>query len=193
MCCGMPLSGVAVKPSGGFREEVKARRTRPRTHLSPPRALQVRDLYWTFRNFRNRVADFLRYRRVTANMDERFPDATAAQLERGDHTCIVCREDMVAGGRNKVLPCGHVFHLHCLRCAAAATPRAGTAARLLMLCRTPSRGTTLPRGLQEARLCDMKSFSPQSAAEGCGTGFIDLVGKLPIASCHRHVAQETDN
>lgn len=32
---------------------------------------QVRDLYWTFRNFRNRVADFLRYRRVTANMDER--------------------------------------------------------------------------------------------------------------------------
>lgn len=101
---------------------MKARRTRPRTHLSPPRALQVRDLYWTFRNFRNRVADFLRYRRVTANMDERFPDATAAQLERGDHTCIVCREDMVAGGRNKVLPCGHVFHLHCLRCAAAATP-----------------------------------------------------------------------
>ena len=24
--------------------------------------MQVRDLYWTFRNFRNRVADFLRYR-----------------------------------------------------------------------------------------------------------------------------------
>lgn len=39
-------------------------------------ATQVRDLYWTFRNFCNRVADFLRYRRVTANMDERFPDAT---------------------------------------------------------------------------------------------------------------------
>ena len=34
--------------------------------------LQVRDLYWTARNFRNRVSDFLRYRRVTANMDERF-------------------------------------------------------------------------------------------------------------------------
>ena len=36
---------------------------------------QVRDLYWTFRNFRNRVVDFLRYRRVTANMDERFAEA----------------------------------------------------------------------------------------------------------------------
>lgn len=24
--------------------------------------MQVRDLYWTVRNFRNRVADFLRYR-----------------------------------------------------------------------------------------------------------------------------------
>ena len=88
----------------------------------------MRDLYWTFRNFRNRVADFLRYRRVTANMDERFPDATAPQLERGDHTCIVCREDMVEGGRNKVLPCGHVFHLHCLRCAAGAGRGAGAGA-----------------------------------------------------------------
>jgi len=32
----------------------------------------VRDLYWTVRNFRQRVLDFLRYRRVTANLDERF-------------------------------------------------------------------------------------------------------------------------
>ena len=41
--------------------------------LTGPGHAQVRDLYWTFRNFRNRVVDFLRYRRVTANMDERFP------------------------------------------------------------------------------------------------------------------------
>lgn len=31
--------------------------------LPPP--LQVRDLYWTFRNFQTRVRDFLRYRRLT--------------------------------------------------------------------------------------------------------------------------------
>jgi E3 ubiquitin-protein ligase synoviolin len=125
--------------------------------------LQVRDLYWTFRNFRNRVADFLRYRRVTANMDERcahlagssrlgpvakgvtslwqehmfgqstladthsticrFPDATEEELQRADNTCIVCREDMAPGGRNKKLRCNHVFHLHCLR--YARHPRVG--------------------------------------------------------------------
>ena len=46
----------------------------PQPHLYhyTPLPLQVRDLYWTARNFRNRVSDFLRYRRVTANMDERF-------------------------------------------------------------------------------------------------------------------------
>lgn len=80
--------------------------------------VQVRDVYWTFRNFRNRVADFLRYRRVTANMDERFPEAGPEDLARSDGICIICREEMAAGRtRNKCLPCGHVFHLHCLRWA----------------------------------------------------------------------------
>ena len=80
-------------------------------------APQVRDLYWTFRNFRNRVSDFLRYRRVTANMDQRFPDATAEDLARCDNVCIICREDMQPATRNKKLNCGHVFHMHCLRYA----------------------------------------------------------------------------
>jgi E3 ubiquitin-protein ligase synoviolin len=75
----------------------------------------VRDLYWTFRNFRQRVADFLRYRRVTANMNERFPDATPEDLARCDGTCIICREEMTPSTQNKKLPCGHVFHLTCLR------------------------------------------------------------------------------
>jgi len=30
--------------------------------------LQVRDLYWTFRNFNQRVRDFLRYRRITGTL-----------------------------------------------------------------------------------------------------------------------------
>ena len=47
----------------------------------------MRDLYWTFRNFRNRVTDFLRYRRVTANMDERFAEATPEDLARADNVC----------------------------------------------------------------------------------------------------------
>lgn len=77
--------------------------------------LQIRDLYMTFRNFRNRITDFLRFRQVTARMD-RFPDATPEDLARCDGICIICREEMVAAGLNKKLHCGHVFHLHCLRC-----------------------------------------------------------------------------
>ncbi|KAK2079725.1 hypothetical protein QBZ16_002120 [Prototheca wickerhamii] len=75
----------------------------------------IRDLYWTFRNFQQRVRDFLRYRRLTANMDTRFPTATEADLERAGHTCIICREDLTLGQRPKRLACGHVFHVHCLR------------------------------------------------------------------------------
>ena len=105
-------------------------------HQSPQTPMraraQVRDLYWTFRNFRARVADFLRYRRVTANMDERFPDATPDDLARADGLCIICREDLGgAGGRAKRLPCNHVFHLHCLRCARAFSLRAYSPERCL--------------------------------------------------------------
>ena len=79
----------------------------------------VRDLYVTFRNFRRRVADFLRYRKVTANLNERFPDCSREELESGDDVCIICREDMrcdgTGGSRPKKLPCGHYFHLGCLR------------------------------------------------------------------------------
>eukprot|EP00197_Chlamydomonas_leiostraca_P001433 CAMPEP_0202888406 /NCGR_PEP_ID=MMETSP1391-20130828/43168_1 /ASSEMBLY_ACC=CAM_ASM_000867 /TAXON_ID=1034604 /ORGANISM="Chlamydomonas leiostraca, Strain SAG 11-49" /LENGTH=784 /DNA_ID=CAMNT_0049571707 /DNA_START=64 /DNA_END=2418 /DNA_ORIENTATION=- len=74
----------------------------------------VRDLYSTFRNFRNRIADFLRFRQVTARLD-RLPDATPADLTRSDGVCIICREEMTGAGSNKKLHCGHVFHLHCLR------------------------------------------------------------------------------
>jgi len=74
----------------------------------------IRELYWTIRNFRNRVRDFLRYRRVTSRMDL-FPDADEADLVRCDNVCIICREEMTMATVNKKLPCGHVFHVHCLR------------------------------------------------------------------------------
>ncbi|XP_024542114.1 ERAD-associated E3 ubiquitin-protein ligase HRD1B [Selaginella moellendorffii] len=72
----------------------------------------VRELYEIFRNFKARVTDFIRYRKVTSNMNERFPDATAEELGRSDATCIICREEMSTA---KKLPCGHLFHVHCLR------------------------------------------------------------------------------
>lgn len=89
------------------------------THYGLPLHL-MRDLYATFRNFRNRITDFLRFRRVTARMD-RFPDATAEDLERCDGICIICREEMSMNGE-------------CLDCA-------GDACTVLMLIGAVQRGS----------------------------------------------------
>lgn len=72
----------------------------------------IRELYETFRNFKIRVADYIRYRKITSNMNDRFPDATSEELNASDATCIICREEMTTA---KKLLCGHFFHVHCLR------------------------------------------------------------------------------
>ncbi|CAI0411603.1 unnamed protein product [Linum tenue] len=72
----------------------------------------IRELYETFRNFKIRVADYLRYRKIASNMNDRFPDATPEELNASDATCIICREEMTTA---KKLICGHLFHVHCLR------------------------------------------------------------------------------
>lgn len=97
----------------------------------------VRDLYVTFRSFIQKCGDLYRYRRATRNMNELYPNATAEDLgDSSDNTCIICREEMhivntemleeenpeaAAYGEENVLnqpkklPCGHIFHFHCLR------------------------------------------------------------------------------
>ncbi|THG14697.1 hypothetical protein TEA_015628 [Camellia sinensis var. sinensis] len=72
----------------------------------------IRELYETFRNFKVRVNDYIRYRKITSNMNDRFPDATPEELNASDATCIICREEMTTAKR---LSCGHLFHVHCLR------------------------------------------------------------------------------
>ncbi|KAJ0243029.1 ERAD-associated E3 ubiquitin-protein ligase HRD1B [Hirschfeldia incana] len=72
----------------------------------------IRELYETFRNFKIRVTDYLRYRKIASNMNDRFPDATPDELSSNDATCIICREEMTSA---KKLVCGHLFHVHCLR------------------------------------------------------------------------------
>jgi len=98
----------------------------------------VRDVYVTARSFITRLRDLMRYRTATRNMDERYPNATQEEMSAmNDHTCIICREEMTLpdasprdqanppgtavparDGPNmtpKKLPCGHIFHFHCLR------------------------------------------------------------------------------
>ncbi|KAM7463570.1 hypothetical protein LguiA_031691 [Lonicera macranthoides] len=72
----------------------------------------IRELYETFRNFKVRIADYIRYRKITSNMNDRFPDATPEEIDASDATCIICREEMTTA---KKLICGHLFHVHCLR------------------------------------------------------------------------------
>lgn len=100
----------------------------------------IRDVALTIRSFHKRIADFVRYRQATRDMNERYPDATAEEIARED-TCIICREDMRAWSqhasqqdqqgdnvpnngalppvderlRPKKLPCGHILHFACLR------------------------------------------------------------------------------
>lgn len=98
----------------------------------------IRDVYVTFRSFIQKCRDLYRYRRATRNMNELYPNATTEDLSRSsDSTCIICREEMqivdtsmdednpeaaAYRGDNeqnldqpKKLPCGHIFHFHCLR------------------------------------------------------------------------------
>ncbi len=88
----------------------------------------VRDIYFTARSFVTRLKALRRYQTATRNMDERYPNATPEEMASSDHTCIICREEMIlpaegaqpaaTEGPNttpKKLPCGHIFHFHCLR------------------------------------------------------------------------------
>lgn len=91
----------------------------------------MRDLFMSIRSLIKRINDFVQYRNATRDMNTRYPDATAEELER-ENTCIVCREEMrpwVEPGANgaqqgrrmderqrpKKLPCGHILHFGCLR------------------------------------------------------------------------------
>ncbi|KAJ3046449.1 E3 ubiquitin-protein ligase synoviolin [Rhizophlyctis rosea] len=58
----------------------------------------IRDLYITLRSFLQRCRDLVQYRRATANMQERYPNATAEELAGTDRTCIICREEMEVDG-----------------------------------------------------------------------------------------------
>lgn len=72
----------------------------------------IRDLYLTIRSFVIKIKDIYRYRRATANMNERYPVASAEELAATDRVCIICREEMESARK---LPCGHLFHFRCLR------------------------------------------------------------------------------
>ncbi|KAF1884914.1 hypothetical protein Lal_00028803 [Lupinus albus] len=105
----------------------------------------IRELYETFRNFKIRVADYIRYRKITSNMNDRFPDATPEELNASDATCIICREEMTTA---KKLICGHLFHVHCLRSWLERQHTCPTCRAMVV---PAENGTTSAGGLQASQ------------------------------------------
>ncbi|GMJ00849.1 homolog of yeast Hrd1 [Hibiscus trionum] len=114
----------------------------------------IRELYETFRNFKIRVADYMRYRKIASNMNDRFPDATPEELTANDATCIICREEMTTA---KKLICGHLFHVHCLRSWLERQHTCPTCRALVV---PPENGTSSSGG----------QHGPWSDAQGQGSG-----------------------
>ncbi|TDH71763.1 hypothetical protein CCR75_001793 [Bremia lactucae] len=74
----------------------------------------VRDLWLSIKNLQRRIASYYRYRKITSNLNDRFANPTAEELEETDKTCIICREEMTPSTCKK-LPCSHIFHINCLK------------------------------------------------------------------------------
>lgn len=71
----------------------------------------IREVWMAFYGFQRRLVSFIRYLKLTRNLEQRFDNPTPEELQAaGD--CLICREAMESG---KKLPCTHVFHLDCLR------------------------------------------------------------------------------
>lgn len=87
----------------------------------------IRPTYLSVRSFKKALNDVIQSRRAIENMNSLYPNATAQDLQEADNICIICREEMVgtqtvngtvinpASGLSKKLPCGHIFHVSCLR------------------------------------------------------------------------------
>lgn len=63
----------------------------------------IRDVAITIRSFFKRMSDFIRYRQATKDMNTRYPDASADEIQRED-VCIICREVMYASQRTYEAP-----------------------------------------------------------------------------------------
>ncbi|CAN7074746.1 unnamed protein product [Brassica oleracea var. botrytis] len=123
----------------------------------------LRELYETFRNFQIRVSDYLRYRKITSNMNDRFPDATTEELTASDATCIICREEMTTA---KKLICGHLFHVHCLRSWLERQQTCPTCRALVV---PPENGTSTTAAGQRGLHQGSQQGTSSSGAQGSET------------------------
>uniref|UniRef100_A0A7I4Z0A0 E3 ubiquitin-protein ligase hrd-1 n=1 Tax=Haemonchus contortus TaxID=6289 RepID=A0A7I4Z0A0_HAECO len=84
-----------------------------RVHSFP--LFSVRPFYLSLRALHKAINDVILSRRAINAMNNLFPIVSAEDLATMDATCIICRDEMTPESTPKRLPCGHVFHTHCLR------------------------------------------------------------------------------
>lgn len=84
-----------------------------RVHSFP--LFSVRPFYLSLRALHKAINDVILSRRAINAMNNLFPVVSAEELTSMDATCIICRDEMTHESTPKRLPCGHVFHSHCLR------------------------------------------------------------------------------
>ncbi|GES78349.1 E3 ubiquitin-protein ligase AMFR-like [Rhizophagus clarus] len=65
-----------------------------------------------FNNLRKKIIAYCNYRQAISNMQTQYPNATDIELKEYNDDCAICRDSM---DKAKKLPCGHMFHLTCLR------------------------------------------------------------------------------
>ncbi|KAI1316778.1 E3 ubiquitin-protein ligase hrd1 [Mortierella claussenii] len=168
----------------------------------------IRDVYMTMRSFLQKCKDLIQYRKATRNMNERYPDASPAELAGlSDPICIICREEMVghhahgagtapaqvaedvngvaaqpaqpatprSSGSNtnvpKKLPCGHIFHFHCLKSWLERQQSCPTCRRLVLDPPTPT-STPIPAAARDAA-------QGAGAAVAPGVGVAQQGGPVP--------------
>ncbi|KAG0342344.1 E3 ubiquitin-protein ligase hrd1 [Podila horticola] len=186
----------------------------------------IRDVYMTMRSFIQKCKDLIQYRKATQNMNERYPDASAAELSAlSDPICIICREEMVGtpppqghtlapnpapaepaprpGSSTTVpkkLPCGHIFHFHCLKSWLERQQSCPTCRRLVLDPPTPA---STPMPVQGADAAGGANNGAAPAGPGAGQppqmfpgqgnqmGGFPMVyapqGHYPLAGWHPHV------
>ena len=73
-------------------------------------------LLQAFQNFQRKLVSFIKYIRLTRNLESAVESATYEEITTaGD--CLICRENMsnVVTGCRKLRGCNHIFHVDCLR------------------------------------------------------------------------------
>ncbi|KAL3132793.1 hypothetical protein ABBQ38_006720 [Trebouxia sp. C0009 RCD-2024] len=71
--------------------------------------LDIRSLVFSIHG---KIRTYAHYCSATYNLQHNFPSMPASQLHSADEECAICKEPMKTA---KVLPCGHMYHLGCLR------------------------------------------------------------------------------